>query len=142
SFVFIPAKDFHGFVTFTYRATDGVSESEPTVVTIEILPVNDAPVAGKDAATVVAGGSVTIDVLANDHDVDGDPLQPVLVAGPSVGTLTLDAAQGTFMYQAPPGYSGVVSFTYRSSDGRVLSKVVTVEITVLPSESQSGNDNP
>src|SRR5690606_35088476 len=130
SFAYIPAKDFHGVVTFTYRATDGVNESETALVTIEILPVNDAPVARDDAAVVEAGQTVVIDVLENDEDVDGDPLTVELVSGSESGTATVDAVTGLVHFDAPADFEGTITFTYRVNDGRVNSKVATVTVTV------------
>ena len=50
-------------------------------------------------------------VLANDSDVDGDPLHTVLVSGPSNGTLTLNA-DGSFTYTPTPLFYGTDTFTY------------------------------
>src|SRR5438045_2430544 len=93
SFSYMPALNFNGVDTFTYKATDGQAQSGIATATITVTPVNDAPVAANDdnyttpedtQLTVSAPG-----VLANDSDVDGDPLSTMLVAGPSHGTLTL-----------------------------------------------------
>ena len=68
-------------------------------------------------------------VLDGDTDVDGDPLTAVLVAGPSHGTLTLNA-NGSFTYTPNANYNGTDSFTYRANDGSAHSNVATVTITV------------
>ena len=47
---------------------------------------NQPPVAVDDAATTPSGQPVTIDVLANDSDPDGDPLTVQSVAAPTLGT--------------------------------------------------------
>src|SRR5690606_34443425 len=130
SFAYIPAKDVHGFVTFTYRATDGVNESETALVTIEILPVNDAPVARDDAAVVEAGQTVVIDVLGNDEDVDGDALVVELVTGPELGMASVDTATGLIHVEVPADFDGTLTFTYRVNDGHVNSKIATVTVTV------------
>jgi len=41
---FVPAADWNGTTSFTFRVTDGKAESNIATVTIKVLPVNDAPV--------------------------------------------------------------------------------------------------
>ncbi|PRC62112.1 hypothetical protein C6A85_04815, partial [Mycobacterium sp. ITM-2017-0098] len=68
--------------SFSYRVSDdrGATSNEATV-SITITPVNDAPVAVGDTATVAAGGTITVALLANDTDVDSaiDPATVVVV---------------------------------------------------------------
>jgi VCBS repeat-containing protein len=70
-------------------------------------------------------------VLGNDSDPDGDPLTAVLVAGPSHGSLTLNA-NGSFSYTPAADVAGADSFSYRASDGTLTSNVATVTLTVTP----------
>jgi VCBS repeat-containing protein len=75
-------------------------------------------------------------VLANDTDVDRDPLTAQLVAGPSNGKLAFKA-DGTFTYTPNADFTGSDSFTYKASDGQVESNTATVTLNVVP-----GNDPP
>ena len=68
-------------------------------------------------------------MLANDTDVDGDALTPILVSPPSHGTVVLNA-NGTFTYTPAANYNGTDSFTYRATDGSLNSNVAGVAITV------------
>ena len=70
-------------------------------------------------------------VLANDTDVDGNPLTASVVASPTHGTLTLNA-NGSFTYTPAANYNGADSFTYRANDGTANSNTATVSITVNP----------
>ena len=94
--------------SFSYRANDAVSDSDAATVTITVNAVNDAAVARDDAwstnedATLTVGGP---GVLANDFDVDGDPMSALLVAGPSHGALTLNV-DGSFTYTPAANYHG------------------------------------
>jgi VCBS repeat-containing protein len=134
SFVFVPAANFTGAATFTYRAGDGVLLSSVTTVTINVTPVDDAPVANPDnystnedtALNVAAPG-----VLGNDTDIDGPALTAQLVTAPATGALTLNA-NGSFTYTPAANASGPVTFTYRANDGTLNSNPATVTITVLP----------
>ncbi|TOA74066.1 hypothetical protein CGK19_24900, partial [Vibrio parahaemolyticus] len=58
---------------FTYIVTSG-GVSESTTVSVDVTPVNDAPVAKDDIATTQEDTAVTIDALPNDTDADGDKL--------------------------------------------------------------------
>src|SRR5206468_936158 len=97
---YAPNANFNGTDTFTYKANDGTADSNVATVTINVTPVNDAPVAAPDSYTTNEDAALNVPaagVLANDSDVDGDTLTAVLVSGPSHGTLTLNA-NGSFTY--------------------------------------------
>ena len=69
-------------------------------VSITVTPVNDAPVAVGDGYSVNSGEVLNVPapgVLANDSDVDGDPLTAVLVTGPAPGTLTEFSDKAAFL---------------------------------------------
>jgi len=65
----------NGIAEITVRAYDGEKYSEPVKLDMIVNPINDAPVALPDTATTDSKHSVTVDVLANDIDVDGDALK-------------------------------------------------------------------
>ena len=70
SLSYTPNPDFNGTDSFTYTVTDGAL-TDTTTVSVTVSPVNDAPVAVADTATVAEDSSATtVDVLANDADVD------------------------------------------------------------------------
>jgi hypothetical protein len=111
---YVPASNHNGTVTFGYRACDGFGRCAETTVAIRIEPVNDAPTARNDTASVDAGSSVLIDVLANDTDVDGDRLTVTSVGSSAKGVATTNGS--AVVYSARPGTSGSDSFTYRACD--------------------------
>ena len=71
---YTPNLNFNGVDTFTYTITDGNGGTDTATVTVTVRPVNDAPVANDDAASTDEDVPVTIPVLPNDTDVDGDTL--------------------------------------------------------------------
>ncbi|MBE3919792.1 tandem-95 repeat protein, partial [Vibrio parahaemolyticus] len=73
SVTYTPNDNYVGKDTFTYIVTSG-GVSESTTVEVNVTPFNDAPVAKDDIATTQEDTAVTIDVLPNDTDVDGDTL--------------------------------------------------------------------
>ena len=132
SFGFTPTLNFNGPDTFTYKANDGIADSNVATVTITVNAVNDAPVATNDSYSVTAGTTLNVTapgVLGNDSDVEGSPLTAAQVTGPTKGTLTLNA-NGSFSYVSNVGSSGTDTFTYRANDGTANSNTATVTITI------------
>lgn len=138
SFAYTPNADFFGTDTFTYRANDGVNNSNIATVTITVAEINDAPVANDDAAATNEDNVASGNVLTNDTDADNldglagndDTLTATLVTGPTNGSLVLNA-DGSWTYTPNANFFGSDSFTYRAvdSDG-ATSNVATVAIAV------------
>jgi hypothetical protein len=129
SLVYTPALNFNGADAFTYSVSDGALVSGPAIVSISVAPVNDAPVAAPDTASVLQNaGSVTVPVLANDTDVDGNPLAVTGVTQAPGGTVTFTASSVTF---APAlNFAGPSTFSYTVSDGSGGTAVGSVTVTV------------
>lgn len=89
---------------------------------------NSPPVAVDDTGATVGVQPVSVDVLANDTDPDGDPLTIVGSTDPSSGTAACSATECTYTPDA--GASRTDSFTYTISDGRGGTATATVTITV------------
>ncbi|MBW3664443.1 MAG: S8 family serine peptidase [Actinobacteria bacterium] len=127
---YTPATDFAGSDSFTYRVTDGDGNSADATVAITVNGVNDAPVAVDDSAGTATDTPVTIAVLANDTDVDSDPLTVLAGAtAPTSGAIVVNADQ-TITYSPDAGFTGTDSFTYKAFDGTVDSNEARVTVTV------------
>jgi Big-like domain-containing protein len=72
--VFTPEADFNGTGRFSYRVVDPLGNEATALVTVDILPVNDAPTVKLTADTWDAGEGGSVAVAAAAEDVDGDPL--------------------------------------------------------------------
>jgi VCBS repeat-containing protein len=134
SFTYTPDTDWNGVDTFTYRANDGTDDSNLATVTITVNPVNDAPVAADDAYPCNEDDGLIAfapGVLANDSDVEGDPLTAVLVDDVANGVLVFNA-NGSFTYTPNADWNGTDTFTYRANDGTANSNLATVTIIVSP----------
>src|SRR5213075_2844061 len=147
SFTYAPALNYNGPDSFTYKANDGQVDS-PTnaTVSITVTPVNDPPgtsggIVADDSYTTPEDTTLTVTapgVLANDTDVDADPLTAILVSSPAHGTLNLNS-DGSFTYSPALNYNGPDSFTYKANDGQVDSPTnATVSITVTPVNDPPG----
>ena len=145
SFTYVPAANYFGADSFTYRASDGQTSSTPATVTLTITSVNDVPVAVNDAYTTAEDTTLVVaapGVLGNDTDADLNPLTTVLVISPTHGALTLNA-DGSFSYVPAANYFGADSFTYRASDGLTSSAPATVSLTITSVNDvpTAGNDD-
>jgi VCBS repeat-containing protein len=146
SFTYTPAANYNGTDSFTYVANDGTADGNTATVNLTITAVNDAPVANGDSATTAEDTPLTVvppGLLANDTDVDNDPLSVVFVAGPAHGTLNLNT-NGSYTYTPDADYNGTDTFTYKAFDGTVLSvaaATVTITITAVNDAPVANNDS-
>ncbi|EHK2864744.1 tandem-95 repeat protein [Vibrio parahaemolyticus] len=129
SVTYTPNDNYHGTDSFTYIVTSG-GVSESTTVNVDVTPVNDAPVAKDDIATTQEDTAVTIDVLSNDTDVDGDKL--------SIQSATVPEAQGKveivdgkLVFTPAENFNGHAEITYTVTDGQ-LTDEAKVTVTVNP----------
>jgi hypothetical protein len=84
-----------------------------------------------DVVRTNEGIAVTVNVLANDSDPDGDPLAVTSVTPGSMGTTT-NSGGGDITYRPNAGLAGADSFTYSISDGRGGAATATVHVTIVP----------
>jgi hypothetical protein len=136
---YTPDANFSGSDSFTYKANDGTVDSNVATVSITVNAVNDPPVAVDDSASVAAGGSVLIDVLFNDTDVEGDSLS---ITNPQTVTDRLGSAEiegGQIRYTPADGFTGTDTFTYTVNDGLADSNSATVTVTVFAGEINCGD---
>ena len=146
--VFVPVADANGApyakVTFSAQDSAGAFDTTPNTLTVDVTPVNDAPVAAADTGTAPEDTPVIGNVLANDHDVDGDALHvsQFTIGGASyaagstatltgVGTLVIQA-DGSYTFTPAANYNGPVPIaSYTATDG-TLTSTATLTITLAP----------
>lgn len=102
-------------------------------------PTNNAPIAVNDSANTVEKTAVTIPVLNNDSDPDGDALSVISVTQPNKGSVSIGAG-GTLHYSPPRKFTGLVTFSYSISDGDKQATALVV-VTVEEDTSIGGNGN-
>ncbi|MBE4506700.1 tandem-95 repeat protein [Vibrio parahaemolyticus] len=134
SVTYTPNDNYHGADSFTYIVTSG-GVSESTTVEVNVTPVNDAPVAKDDIATTQEDTAVTIDVLPNDTDVDGDKLSIESVSVPKEQG-TVEVVDGKLVFTPAENFNGDAEITYTVTDG-ALTDQATVKVTV-----NAVNDTP
>ena len=127
--VYTPDADFNGDDSFTFTANDGDLDSEQATISISITPVNDAPIAADDTVTRTDWDSFDIDVLANDSDVDGDPLTIIGAVGAS-GVSNVSFTETTLTYTPNNGFVGEVTIEYTIEDNRGATDSARVLVNV------------
>ena len=134
--------------SFTYKATDALGHSTTSTIVVNI--VDDLPTANPDTASVVEGGIVSGNVLANDfNDADGIGVVGVRAGSDTstsaigglnsqingtYGYLTLDAAGNAVYHSNPdavngPGATDVFTYTLRDGDGDERTTTITINVS-------------
>jgi len=120
---------------YYFAATTYDTSDQESAFSEQIAWSSTPPVAHDDAYTTDEDVDLFTDaaqgVIANDTDMEGDPLRAVLVGGVSHGLLTLNE-DGSFAYHPDADYHGDDAFTYYVEDGSAQSDVATVFINVIP----------
>ena len=126
---------------FTYTVADG-AQTMTLLVAISVSPVNDPPVGVTDALAVQEGGTVSVEareLLANDSDVEGDPVSITTVGDAANGLVALDGT--TIIYTHDGSETNAGGFTYMVTDGTDATTVL-VTIAVSPvNDPPSGVDD-
>jgi Ca2+-binding RTX toxin-like protein len=131
--VFTPADDFNGEATISYTVTDPDGNTDTANVVVTVNPVEDAPEALDDTATTDEDTPVTIDVLDNDSDPDGQPL--------TISEATVPAEQGTveivngkLVFTPADDFNGEATISYTVTDPDGNTDTANVVVTVNPVE--------
>jgi len=118
--------------SFTYTVCDEDGNMATATVHIEASTCNAEPDANTDNETTNQGESITIDVMANDDDPDGDGLTPCPVINdlmPNHGSAVLNS-DGTITYTPNPEFVGLDIFAYTICDGNNDSDRTKVYVMV------------
>lgn len=128
-----PNNGFVGVDTFSYTISDSFGASATATVTVNVTAapvstVNRRPIAQADAIKVVLDSTVTIPVLSNDSDPDGDALNITSFKQARRGYITNTGKELIFKAGSR---TGTESITYTISDGRGGKASAQVTITIV-----------
>ena len=124
---YLSNQDFNGIDSIAYTVSDG-ELTAAAVVTVDVIEVNDAPVANDDKVLVDEYTVVIINVLDNDSDADADNLS-LTSATVRDGSVSINA-DNTLTYTANPKFNGIDTITYTVSDGNGGIDTATVSLLV------------
>ena len=131
---YTPELNNFGTYQFTYTVKDiwGLISNE-TTVRINVLPVNDPPVAENDNFYVFKNTAYRGTVSSNDSDPDADLLKFKLLSTPVNGQLEFfNTTDGSFIYTPRDGYVGKDGFKYEVNDPLNLKDDADVTLNVQP----------
>lgn len=128
TFTYTPDENFNGTDSFTYVASDGALSSPEAVVTIDVAPVNDAPVLSGAFLEAEAGAEATGGLAVADPDT-GDSAAFEIVADPADGTASVDGP-GNVAYTPDPDFAGIDRFDVTVTDGAGASDTARVNVAV------------
>ena len=140
SFVYTPNSAFYGTDEFSYVNSDGVDESEPTAVRIDLR--NRAPWAVPDKFTIGQNTALAVSaaggVLANDSDPDGGTL--IARSLTSLDSTFYLSSMGALIYTSPADFVGTQTFTYEVVDPFGDRAEVESQIVVTDQPLVANND--
>ena len=128
--LYTPDPEFAGTDTFTFLVDDGHGHELEGTVTIEVIEVNDEPVAENVEASTAEDTPTQIGLRG--RDVETSDLVYTIERSPAHGTVTGDGPEVT--YSPDPDFAGIDRFTYSASDGEAFSPPATVTVTVIRSD--------
>ncbi|MES2674074.1 MAG: retention module-containing protein [Pseudomonadota bacterium] len=134
NFVYTPAANFNGTDSFVVTVTDTSGSTTASTITLNVEPVNNAPVAVNDSLSASEDTPViytAAQLLGNDTDIDLDTLSIASVTSGANGTAVLNP-DGSVTFTPNINFNGVADFTYTATDGRLISNAATVSVTVAP----------
>lgn len=143
TFSYTPDNNYFGSDSFVVVGTDSHGASDAATIAINVAAVNDDPVAVDDiySNTLSIGDTVNIDVLANDSDIDGNPLSITNIIIPDESTLgSIDYTSSLITFTVAS--YGTEEYLYYISDGNGGIATGTLTITIIdPNPTTTANDD-
>ena len=130
------AANVKALATEAQKAETPPSVKEEVKKVVEVIEPekNEAPIANGDSATTAYDTAVTIDVLANDTDPDGDAINIFYITGDSTWGGTVAVVNDRITYTPPVGYVGTDNFAYGITDPNNRVAFANVSVTVSANE--------
>ncbi|HWV16412.1 MAG TPA: Ig-like domain-containing protein, partial [Cellvibrio sp.] len=146
---FTPTPDYSGPASYTYTVSDGRGGFDTAKVSIDVLSMNDRPLANPDiiitAKNTAAAGSNEFairisegELLANDTDIDGNKLSLLSVSSPVNGYVWIDS--GDVMFLPYVGFTGKAQFSYTITDNHGGTSTVVSDVYVANINGNASNN--
>ncbi len=116
----------------TITVTDDGGLSGNAVFTLTVTDTNLAPIAAPDTTTTEEDTPISIGVLINDSDPNGEALTVTSVTQPAKGTAAIDPGETTITYTPASNFNGSDTLSYTASDGDGSQDSAKVFITITP----------
>ena len=134
---YTPAANDDTAVTFSYAVSDGIAAPVATTASLDITPVNDAPVTTPVTLAAIAEDSgarliTQAELLANASDVDGPSLTAINLAISSGNGTLVNNLNGTWSYTPAANNDTAVTFSYAVTDGIAAPVATTASLDITP----------
>jgi hypothetical protein len=142
--LYTPKSGFFGTDSFTYTIKDIYQVTNTATVNVTVAPPpNQPPVTSSDTATTPFKTAVTIDVLSNDNDPEGQALTLTQVTNPAPTSGTVSINNNKVVYTPNSGFSGTDGLVYTVKDAQGATSTGNVTVTVTPNGAPKAvNDKP
>ena len=127
---YISSSDTANEDSFTFSANDNILNSEKATVTINIIQINDVPIAYSQNVSVVEDQS--LEIILNGIDNDKDEFTFSITGSPINGEAALN--DNKVIYKPKAGYFGSDSFIFEINDGTDSSDPASVTITITSND--------
>ncbi|MEZ8961320.1 tandem-95 repeat protein [Vibrio cyclitrophicus] len=132
TYTFAPNENFNGNVDLTYDVSDGTDVVSANI-DVQVVPINDVPVAGTTAYNVEEDGSITLSdtqLLANSSDVEGEVFVSDVSYSGTDGVFT-DNGDGTYTFAPNENFNGDISLDVSVMDEDGATAETTAGIDVI-----------
>ncbi len=127
--IYTPAANFSGPDNFVFSVDNGATPASTATVSIQVIAVNDAPLAQNSTALTSEDNALVCPILVTD--VEGDALTFEVVRAPAHGTLgSFTSAPYSVNYLPVANFFGTDSFDLRATDGVTLGNVFTITVNI------------
>ncbi|MBF0339878.1 MAG: tandem-95 repeat protein [Magnetococcales bacterium] len=129
AYTYTPNANANGTDSFTFKAGDGIADSNTATITVNITPVNDAPVTASGTLTVHKNTAGSGQLLATDID-SSNRTYSIVENGVKGKAVITNALSGAYTYTPDTDKTGTDTFTFQVSDGLENSNISTVTVTI------------
>ncbi len=142
--VYTPQANFFGADSFTFKVSDGVLESEPATVTIQVNAVNDAPtLVVPNEQRIEAGKLLSFTLTADDADTS-EQVRITAQNMPTGATLTplaVTAARAAARFDWTPtsAQTGLFVVTFQATDDNPLTLTTTRTVAITVTAAGAAN---
>lgn len=133
TYTYRPNANESGTDSFTFKVNDGKLDSQTATISINILPVNDAPVVksftNSTQEDATSGAIGWLYDSASDVETSKYDLTYRITKAPAYGTVAIQS-DGYYRYVPNANFKGVDTFEFVASDGMADSNIGTATVTV------------